>query len=245
MQPVAFRVPTPRRVTLTLVCVVLTIVCLSSLGQFSKHVLGHDRLKGLVPLFYLDLESSVPTWYSSAALLLSSALLALIAAVKFRGGDAGGRDKFRWHWTALAALFALLSLDEIAMIHELPIQPLREAYGTGGIWYYPWVGLGMLFVGAVGIAFTRFLLHLPRKTRWLMLAAGCVFVGGAIGVEMASGAAADARGEESAAYAVIITLEESLEMLGIVIFIHALVDYLASLSADVRILFGPCGESAA
>lgn len=250
MRPLAIQLPAPRRITLGLVCVVLTLVCLSTLGQFARHVLGHDMLKGFVPTFFVDNESSVPTWYSSAALALAAALLAVIALTKFQArgkqGDDGttAADKFRWHWAALAALFALLSLDEIAMFHELPIQPLRETYGTGGIWYYPWVGLGMLFVTLVGLAFARFLLHLPRRTRYLICAAGTAFVGGAIGVEMVSGWFADRLSEQSPLYAVTVTIEELCEMLGVVIFIHALVDYLQRHSPAIHVSFQREGTAA-
>ncbi len=121
-----------------------TLVALSLVGQYAKYVLGHDTLKGFVPLFYVDLESSVPTWYSSVALLLAAGLCALIAR-----HHTVARRAYRRHWTALAALFVLLSLDEIAMLHEYPIDPLRDALGTTGPLYYAWVIPG---VAAVALA---------------------------------------------------------------------------------------------
>ena len=56
--------------------------------------------------------------------------------------------------------------------------------------------------------------------------AAAVFVGGAIGVEMISGYQADLAGERNLTYALIISVEELCEMLGVVIFIHALMTYL-------------------
>lgn len=52
----------PARVTRWLSLVVACLVLASLAGQFSKYVLGHDRLLGLVPLFDLDREGNVPTW---------------------------------------------------------------------------------------------------------------------------------------------------------------------------------------
>lgn len=215
------RVPRARRVTDALIGVVVSLILLSLAGQLSKYVLGHPKLKGLVPLFYVDIEPSIPTWYSSAALGLAGLLLALIAAAKFRLAD-----RYRWHWSGMALLFFGLSADEIAMIHEIPIDPMREAFNFGGVLHYAWVLPGMAFVAAMGLLFLRFLLHLPPRTRNLMLLAGAVFVGGAIGVEMLSGAQAHALGEENLDYALIVTLEEMGEMLGVVVLIRALLEYI-------------------
>ena len=106
-----------------------------------------------------------------------------------------------------------LSADEIAMLHELPIDPMREMFQFGGLLHYAWVLPGMVFVVAVGLVFLRFLLHLPRQTRLLFVFSASVFVMGAIGVEMLSGASAFHAGEETLDYALIVTIEEFLEML--------------------------------
>lgn len=208
-------------VTRTLLCVVAALVSLSLAGQYSKYALGHPQVKGFVPLFYVDLESNVPTWYSSIAIAGSACLLMVIAAAR-----QAQRDPFAHQWKWLAAIFMLLSLDEIAMLHEYPIDPLRESLQAGGFLYYTWVLPGLAFVAAVGIWYFRFLLHLPRATRWGMLAAAGVFVGSAIVIEMLSGWQADHFGEETWGYALVVTAEETCEMVGIVIFIHTLVQYL-------------------
>lgn len=69
----------PARVTRCLSIVVGLLVVASLGGQFSKRVLGHDRLLGLVSLFNLDYEGNIPSWYSSIALLLAAGLLMVIA----------------------------------------------------------------------------------------------------------------------------------------------------------------------
>jgi hypothetical protein len=216
-----------------LLAAVLTIVCLSLLGQVSKYFLGHDNLKGFVPTFYVDYESNVPTWYSAFQLALAAGLLAMVAAVK-----TARHAPFRRHWAALSLIFFLLSIDEVAMIHEYPIDPLRRALGAGGLLYYTWVIPGAAFVALVGLGFCRFLRHLPERTRNGFLLAGAVFVGGAIGVEMLSGLQADLYGEENFIYAMIITVEELLEMIGIVLFIHTLWEYLSTEVDEVHLRLG-------
>ena len=226
-------VPPPSRVTRFLSIVVAILIALSTAGQISKYFLGHPKLKGLVPAFYVDFESNVPTWYSSCALLLAAALLLLIAIAKLQQ-----RDRYGAHWLALSALFLFLSIDEVAMIHEYPIDPLRETFHAGGPLYYTWVVPGILFVMIVGFSFSRFLLHLPDRIRNLFLVAGAIFVGGAIGVEMLSGMQADRFGEENFTYAMIVTVEEFFEMLGVVLFIHALLEYMHRHVGLLRVQLG-------
>jgi len=227
-------IPSADRVRCWLIAIVLSLVALHLAGQSAKFLLGLGNLKGLAPLFNLDRESSVPTWYSSCTMGLAGSLLGVIAAAKF-----AKRDRYRLHWAGLAGLFFLLSLDEIAMIHEAPIAPLRELLHAGGLLYYTWVIPGGVFVAAMGVVFAKFLFHLPPALRRRFLLAGTVFVGGAIGVEMFSGLQADRYGEENFGYILIITLEEFMEMSGMVIFIHALLEYLAAEVREIRLCFGP------
>ena len=231
-------IPDGKKVTRLLLTVVVCLILLSVAGQVSKYYLGHERLKGFVPAFYVDLESNVPTWYSSFALSLAGALLLVVAACKVLR-----RDAYRYHWAALSALFFLLSVDEVAMFHEYPIYPLREALGAGGALYYTWVLPGVAFVAVVAISFWRFLRHLPARTRNGFLLAGAVFVGGAIGVEMLSGVQADRFGEETFGYSLIITAEEFMEMLGVVLFIRAIIDYIDTRIGKLRLSISPVRQS--
>lgn len=214
-------IPKAWKITRVLLAVVVALILLSIVGQVSKYFFGHPKLKEFVPTFYVDYESNVPTWYSSIALLLCSAILAGITVVKWRAQDA-----FRHAWAFLSILFLALSIDEVAGIHEMPIESLRKTLGVSGLLYYTWVIPGAVFVGSVGLILAKFLFNLPKRTRNLMLLAGVVFVGGAICVEMVSGLHASQFGEENFGYSMIITVEELCEMLGVVIFIHALVDYV-------------------
>jgi len=77
-------IPRAKRVSDSLFVIVLSLILLSLAGQYSKYSWGHPQLKGFVPIFYLDYESTVPTWYSAAALGLAGSLLALIAVAKYR-----------------------------------------------------------------------------------------------------------------------------------------------------------------
>jgi len=219
----------PRRIALIITVVVVCLTLASLAGQYSKYILGHDTLKGFVRLSDVNHEANIPTWYSSSALLFCSLLLARIASAKKIEG-AG----YVVHWSALSLIFAFLSLDETASIHEMGTIPLQSMLSANGFFYFAWIIPGAGFVLIVVLAYLRFLAHLPRPTRRLFLAAGALFVGGAIGVEAFGGRHIFLYGGHSMTYAMIVTLEEFLEMLGIVVFIYALTSYMSSHIKDLR-----------
>jgi hypothetical protein len=227
---VEVKLPRPSRITNVLLGIVCTLLVLSIIGQFVKFTTGHDELFGLIPMLYVDFEANLPTWYSSMALLLASLILTMIGLLK-----RSQHDRFTRHWLGLAGIFLLLSIDEVASIHECAIEPLRTAMGATGMLYFTWVIPGSAFVLVLGLMLLRFLIHLPTRTRALYFCAGVVFVGGAIGVEMISAVQSYAHGEENLAYSLIITLEEAMEMLGVVIFIHASLEYLVRLVRSVQV----------
>ncbi|MDP6342100.1 MAG: hypothetical protein QF491_01110, partial [Alphaproteobacteria bacterium] len=89
-------------------------LCLASTGtEISYYLLDHKRLLGLVGQFSLGYEANVPTWYSSVLLLACAAVLAVIGFSR-----PPGKGGYRRHWLALAAIFAYMSLDEAAVLHE-------------------------------------------------------------------------------------------------------------------------------
>ena len=64
-------------------------------------------------LFSVDEEQSLPTWYSATTLMLAASLLLAIAGRSKREGDRDAR-----YWLGLSLGFALMSVDEIAGLHE-------------------------------------------------------------------------------------------------------------------------------
>jgi hypothetical protein len=92
------------------------------------------------------------------------------------------------------------------------------------------------------LAYLSFLARLPARTRRLLLTAGAVYVGGALGVESISGWQAAAHGEHNLGYHLIVTLEELCEMMGVVLFIYALLDYLGTRCARLGFHVHPAGR---
>ena len=217
------RIPVdPRRVARGLAAVVAAIASLSLVGQFCKHALGQDYLLGFVPLFDLNGERNVPAWFSSSMLLLCSVLIAAVAHSERRGG---GRDALRWR--GLSAIFLVMSVDEAVQIHEQTIDPLRSVFGTGGIFHYAWSVLGLAFVLVFAAAYLPFVARLDAPTRRLFVASGALYVGGALGMEFVQGWHDGLYGVDGTT-ALITTVEEVLEMSGVVVFVYALLSRLGS-----------------
>jgi hypothetical protein len=176
----------------------------------------------VVRLTWVDGEANLPAWFSAALLLCCAFLLAVVGSAH---KQEGGRV---FPWGLLSLLFLLLSLDEVAQLHELSIRPLREHFQVTGFLYYPWIIPAGVCVSTLAIGYCGFLAALPGRTRWLFLAAGAIYLGGALGLEAVSGEMASVYSERSPAYHAVTTLEELLEMMGLVLFIYALLDYWRS-----------------
>jgi hypothetical protein len=225
----------PQKIALVLIACVLFLTLANLVGQYYKDLAADNEfLLKVIGKFDLDFErNSVPTWYQSATLLLSSFLLALIALVRQSEDD----KDFRY-WGVLSAIFLYLSLDEAVSIHEQLTMPLRTNFELGGIFYLSWVIPAAVFLIIFFFVFLKFLLRLPVRTRNLMIAAGGIFVLGAVGVEMVGGNYLYLTNDlpskvNDYRYVLITTVEELLEMLGITLFIYTLVKHLVEPEAVV------------
>jgi len=205
------------------------LVLASAAGQLARFLGGHETLYGLVRMFFLDKENNIPTYFSSGILLISACLLAVIAVLKKRE-----RDLFAGHWTALAVIFLLFSMDEASSTHELLTSPVRHLLHTSGFLYFAWVIPGLAFVCAVAIIFWKFLIHLPLQTRRLFVVAAIVYIAGVIGTELVAGWYVELYTRNNLTYSFLAMLEETLEMIGVIVFVYALLDYMTVEVGEVR-----------
>lgn len=207
----------PGKVTRVLVAFTVLLAALHLLAMWSKHVLGFDHARGLVPLFDFNLESNAPTWFSSA-LLLVAGIVALLVANR--------SAKHRWHWAAMGLVALLLSFDESAQVHELVSAMLRSDLSVEGDFSWTIVaivsGLPVLLGAALFYGFIR---SIPRETAAGLLAAGAVYVAGVVGVDTVA-ALAHAQSGGWVLVTALNTVEELLEMLGVIMLIHVLLTHL-------------------
>lgn len=166
-----------------------------------------------------DDEVSIPTWYSQF-LLLGVATAAFAASVL-----ESAKNKRR-AWAVVGGAGLLLSIDEVGSIHELFLQTLHLLYygeviptNAKNAWW-----LVLPFIGVAVVAGLIWLYKLlPRRTWNLFLLAGVVYVAGAAGLELFSNDVI----KTSYMYQGIMTgIEETLEMLGTLIALYAIIDYL-------------------
>ena len=227
-----------RRTAATLSLVTAALVATSVVGDVVTLESGgpSEAVAKVVRMFDLDEENNVPAYFSTVLLLVASALLAVVALVV---GRQGGHH--RRYWWLLALVFLGLSFDEYASLHEVLIEPVRDRVGDRPYLYFGWVVPGAAFVVVAGLFFLRFLLGLERVTRNRFVVAGVVYVGGVLGVELIEGAIASDRGEQNYPYIAALTVQEAMEMLGIIVFIWALLDHLRRLtgSVDVQLVADP------
>ena len=221
-----------RKVIQLLIFVLLILTLANIAVQSARFLLDRGGLWGVTRLFDINEENNIPTWYSSIQLLLCSALLGLIAAVKYQH-----RDRYAKQWKGLSIIFLLLSIDETSSIHELLIPTGKVIDGSGFLYFF-WVVPGMLFVLSLALIYWKFLTHLPFRTRMLFLISGAIFVPGAIGMEMLGAKffvmnsdvsfMDSASGWKGMTMALILAIEEFLEMVGVTVFLYALLSYAAS-----------------
>lgn len=177
--------------------------------------------------FFFDREANFPSFFSSFILFGAAVLLAVIGQLKRADGDA-----FWKHWLGLSGIFLFLAVDETVSLHESLIEPLRDTFHLSGYLYFSWVLAGGAFVLLFAAAYARFLGNLSGPMRGRFILAGAVYVGGAVVLEalgsryFTPGSSDLALYYQTPTYLVLMTLEESLEMGGILLFIATLLAYL-------------------
>ena len=226
-----FQIPlTPGAVTQFLLRVVVCLVVLFVLTKMPLYFLpdyvGRDLL---ADKFDLDAEGNIPTFYSFLALLFSSVLLGAIAHVKNLDND-----RYKNKWKILSFIFLYLSLDEIAQVHEDFVIPMRKLLNATGFLYSAWIVPFGFLAAIFALSYSKFLFHLPVSTKKMFAAAFVLYVGGAIGMEMPGGYLVYTDNLHNVTFMILIAIEESLEMLGIVVFIHALILYIKTYVGGVN-----------
>jgi hypothetical protein len=188
----------------------------------------------VMKLLYVELELNVPSFFSAALMAAAAMLFALIFVCERR--RTGTRSM---EWGLLGLGFVAMAFDELMSVHERLIEPVRAMLGAGelGILYFAWVVPGFILTLTLAGCFLRFYLRLPERTRYLTRLAAVMFLGGALGLELAEGYHVEQFGKETAIYFLLTTFEETLEMAGLVVLIGALVDYVSDHFPTISLAF--------
>lgn len=213
--------------------------CVALLVTYRMGQSPHDVR--IAQLFYLDGERNIPTAFSTFLLLAAALLLAFITTLeRSRPGS------MVLHWSVLSGGFAFMAIDEAWSFHEKLTAPMRAMLGNDhlGIYYYAWVVPAIALLLALGLFFLRFLLRLPPRTRLSFLLAGAIYVGGAVGIELIEGRFDELHGDRNLISGITGSIQETLEMTGVIVFIWALLVYLRDSYHLVRIRFDRAGPGA-
>lgn len=224
----------PSSIAYALAAIAFILVLCSIAGQLSTYLAGHGRLLGLVRLFYVDVEQNIPTAFATLLLFFAAILLTVITVLERKQPDSQ-----MFYWSILSFGFMFMAFDEAWSFHERldnVVRPFLEN-GNIGIFYHAWVVPGLALTFVLALFFLRFLFRLSPKMRYRFLMAGGLYLGGALGVELIGGYYAELHGYRNLTYSMIVTVEESLEMAGAIVFIWALLRYIGETHGKVSFHF--------
>ena len=217
---------------LALLIVVFSVA--SFVGQVVSELVitENDYVDAITHLVDVNAEASVPTWYAAITLMACSVLLGIIAA------DARLRRRpYAGQWALLSIGFVLLSIEEIIGIHSQATRVLRSIVSiTEGPGYVLALGaIGLAGLVVLGLVFGRFFMHLPSRWRVRFAIGGVIYLTGVFGSDAVGDYLRTAFGPASLLYIVVLTVEEALEMIGVLIFIVALLEYIRAFVGPVAL----------
>ncbi len=174
-------------------------------------------------------EGNLPTLFSTVLFFLAAAAAALIAKSL--------KDAYTSHWACLAALFIFCAIDETVCFHEQASFALQQSLGLQGALYYSWFLPAALLVAALTFLYLPVIIKLPASARLKIIAGGVLFVGGAVGFEPIQGWIVSNQlyfQMERLAIS-LASIEETVELAGLILFIDGALSYLSAESPDLQI----------
>ncbi len=219
-----------KQITRVFALIVIFLTLAHIIGQWAALYLGLEgEHKSIVVWFDLDEELNFPSYYATVSLLFCSLLLAIITFAKKKNGEQ------YIYWLGLAVVFLFLSVDESIGIHESLKSKLQVALHTSESFYSVWVIPYSISLVIFLLVYVKFVFNLPSKTRILFLIAGSVYVAGTVGMEIIGEFYSKLHADNMTLVIMLTTIEELLEMTGVVIFIYALMSYIDSELEDIRL----------
>jgi hypothetical protein len=181
-----------------------------------------NNIGWLFNLFNVGEEGNIPAYYSSITILFASFLLGFISLFR-------KINRLNYSlWLVLSLIFFYLSIDESVQLHErVGIFLIDNNFNLTGYLSFGWViPYGLLSSVFAGVFYFKFLPQLPKKISRLFIISGSLFVFGAVGVEMIGAKIYHSDNFSEIINAICYSIEEFIEMLGIALFIYALLLYI-------------------
>lgn len=211
----------PGRILIGFLITALILFCIHIGLKFISIVIFDEKNGFMFELsnrFDVNDENSVPQWFSQMIFLCiatSAALAGYLARIKI----------VRRLWYAMAILGLLLSVDDVATLHEFVLQAIhnifflnRESSFFLNAW---WLFLPFALIPAVVLAWFSWK-HLPRRTVALIILGGSVYVAGKITMDSLSNGVTGLFIDRG----VIQGMEKIFQYSGSSIVLFAILDYL-------------------
>lgn len=237
------------------------LLVMHMIGVFC-HLVLHKKAEAFVTLFDMDLEANLPTFYNCFLFFVCGGLFLFQARLP------GQTQRYGWLVMTGAMLFLGVDegsqIHEKFMLVTLRLMNHgQQAGGDMGWLYYAWVIPYGAAAALLVMVLTRWLISLAPELRWWLMVGGAVYLTGAVFMEMYSGKLAlgvDPSGltaEQleyipceiypvncchqylSLPYIAAYTLEETMEMTGLIITAYALMKGLGAQRTTIEIATAP------
>lgn len=248
-------------ITRVLVAILGSLVVMHVMVAVAHLVLGWP-LAALTALFDMDLEGNLPMLFNVLLLLAVAIGFYLVAR-----SETVVRDRRSWFFMAIVFVFLTVDegsqIHEKLMLSTLRLLNHGTVGGGEMGWlYYAWIVPYGVAVSALLLTLVPWLLRLPARLRWSLLFSGGVFLLGAVFMESWSGKLAEsleatARPSEElpwipctvyptgscflyadARFVAMCTVEEILEMTGLILCLRALIEELNRRGLMISVRFG-------
>ncbi len=182
----------------------------------NRYLLGEIESLNFLSNFNLNDEFNAPAFFSSFILFYSAVLLGKITFLK-------RRDRYYYEWAGLSFTFFYLAVDEAFSIHEgmKYARKILVLDKDNALYNDAWVFIGMAFLTVFLLIYLRFLKSLNKRVQSLFLLSAGIYILGALGLEIIGGYWEFFQGKDFI-HAFLVTIEELLEMFGIILFINTL-----------------------
>lgn len=207
----------------------LALIVIHSVILVIYYVVGDPDKFGFVRMFDLDMERNIPTTFSTLILSISAFCFYLLSL-----STREKKEKNSPYWLGLSAVFIFLAFDESSKIHEKLGDFTEKFVDASGYLYYPWVLSYGLLVLILGIFYMKFFWKMERKVFISFMLSAIIFLSGAVGFELIGANESSLHGTETILYSVLYTIEESLEMYGVIYLIWILLGLLEKRSIEIE-----------
>lgn len=233
-----------RRVATGLAVLIAVFSVVSFVGQLITEfvIVDNDYVDRIGHWLDVNAEASVPTWYSAVTLLACGVMAGIIAL------DTRRRSRpFALQWWLVALAFGLLSLEEVIGVHSQATKVLRRLIDTlDGPMLLVLLGIaGLVVIAIVVVVFGRWFAALPGRWRRWFAIGGVVYLVGVIASDAVGDYLISTFGDTSVLYIAVLTIEEALEMIGVLIVIVALLEYIRTFVGQVPFAVGEPGVMSA